>query len=408
MGAAGMAEAAPQWPHWRGPTRNGLSDETNLPLRWSTRENIAWKVPLSGRSGSTPIIWGDRIFVIVTEGARMELWCLDRRTGAALWKKPLGGGNRPTQKANMASPSPVTDGRSVWVLTGTGQLRRFDFDGNELWLRDLAREYGAFGLYHGYGSSPVLYDDAVYVQVLHGGTTSSPSYIMRVDKETGRTVWRIIRATNARGESKDAYTTPAIVRTSAGLELVVTGADCVTGHDLATGRELWRANGLNPGGSWDYRVVPSPVVLGDLIFASSRVRPLLAVRAGGRGDVTSSRRVWSTNFGADVPSPVSDGKYLYVIRDNGTLYCFDAQTGAEIYGGRRLRPGTYSSSLVLADGKIYATSEDGVTSVVKAGPQFEVLAENDLDGYTLSSLAISNGQIFLRTDYALWAIGPAR
>ena len=408
MGSAGMGFAAPEWPHWRGPTRNGLSDETNLPLRWSTQENIHWKVPLSGRSGSTPIIWGDRIFVNVTEGERIELWCLHRKTGAVIWKKPLGGGNRRTQKANMASPSPVTDGESVWVLTGTGQLRRFDPSGNELWLRDLAREYGAFGLYHGYGSSPLLHEDSVYVQVVHGGATSSPSYVMRIDKATGRTVWRVVRPTSASGESHDSYTTPAIVRTGNGLELVVTGADCITGHDLASGRELWRANGLNPNHSWDNRIVASPVVMGELVFVPSRVRPLLAVRAGGRGDVTASHRLWSTNFGPDVPSPVSDGKYLYVIRDNGILYCFEAQTGAEIYGGRRLRSGTYTSSLVLADGRIYATNEDGVTSVVKAGPQFEILAENDLDGYTLSSLAIANGQIFLRTDYTLWAIGQPR
>jgi len=405
---AQLAPAAPQWPHWRGPTRNGLSDETNLPLRWSTQENISWKVPLSGRSGSTPIIWGERIFVVVTEGQGIELWCLDRRTGAAMWKKSLGGGNRRTQKANMASPSPVTDGQSVWVLTGTGQLRRFDLNGNELWLRDLAREYGAFGLYHGYGSSPLLYEDAVYVQVVHGGSTSSPSYLMRVDKETGKTVWRVVRATDARGESLDAYTTPAIVRSGSGLELVVSGADCVTGHDLASGRELWRANVLNPNNSWGHRVVPSPVVMGELIFVPSKIRPVLAMRAGGRGDVTKSHLVWSVNVGSDVPSPVSDGKYLYVIRDNGILYCFDARSGQEVYGGQRLRSGTYSSSLVLADGKIYATSEDGVTSVVRAGPQFEILAENDLDGYTLSSPAISNGQIFMRTDFALWAIGQPR
>ena len=408
IGSVGSGLAAPDWPHWRGPTRNGVSDETNLPLRWSTQENIQWKVQLPGRSGSTPIIWGDRIFVIVTQGERIELWCVHRKTGAMIWKKSLGGGNYPTQKANLASPSPVTDGESLWVLTGTGQLRRFDFNGNELWLRDLTREYGAFGLYHGFGSSPVVFEDALYLQVVHGGVTRDPSYVMRIDKVTGKNVWRVLRTTSASGESKDAYTTPAIVRTGAGLELVVAGADCVTGYDLATGRELWRANGLNPNGSWDYRIVPSPVVLGDLIFVSSRVRPLLAVRAGGRGDVTTSHRVWSTNFGADVPSPVSDGKYLYVIRDNGTLYCFEALTGAEIYAGRRLRSGTYSSSLVLADGRIYATSEDGITSVVKAGPQFEILAENDLDGYTLSSPAISNGQIFLRTDTTLWAIGQPR
>jgi outer membrane protein assembly factor BamB len=177
---------------------------------------------------------------------------------------------------------------------------------------------------------------------------------------------------------------------------------------LATGRELWRANGLNPGNEGDYRIVASPVVLGEMVFVPSRVRPLLALRAGGRGDVTTSHRLWSASTGPDVPSPVSDGRYLYVIRDNGIMYCLDVQTGAQIYGGQRLPSGTYSSSLVLADDKIYATNEDGVTAVIRAGPRFEILAENSLDDYTLSSPAISNGQIFLRTDFALWAIGPPR
>jgi outer membrane protein assembly factor BamB len=408
MGSAGLCSAAPNWPHWRGPTRNGVSDETNLPLRWSTQENVHWKVTLPGRSGSTPVIWGDRIFVSVTENDTIELWCVNRGTGAVMWKAPLGGGNRPSRKANMSTPSPVTDGESVWVLTGTGLLRRFDFSGKEMWLKNVTEEYGRFGLNYAYGSSPLLFDDALYVQVLHGMRTDDPSYILRIDTSTGKTLWRVERPTDAIRESPDSYTTPAIVRTGAGLELVVSGGDCVTGHDLASGRELWRANGLNPDRERDYRLVASPVVVGELVVVPSRVRPMLAVKAGGRGDVTTSHRVWSNDFGPDVPSPVSDGRYLYVIRDNGILYCYDVQTGAEIYGGRRLPSGTYSSSLVLADAKIYATNEDGRTTVVRAGPQFQILAENNLDDYTLSSPAISNGQIFLRTDFALWAIGQPR
>ena len=396
------------WPHWRGPLHNGVSDEKNVPVRWSARENIHWKLALPGRSGATPIIWGGRIFVNVTDGGRIELWCVNQKTGAVMWKRPLGDGNRRVQKANMASPSPVTDGESVWVLTGTGQLRRFDFYGNEIWMRDITGEYGRFGLNWGYGSSPLLVDGAVYVQVLHGMRTDDPSYILRIDKETGRTVWRVERPTKAIRESPDSYTTPAIVKTKTGLELVITGGDCVTGHDLATGKELWRANGLNPRNSRSNRIVASPVVLDDLVFAPSRVRPLLAIRAGGRGDVTDSHRVWLTSYGPDVPTPVSDGTYLYILRDNGVMHCYDARTGAEVYGGQRVAPGTYSASLVLADGKLYATSEDGVTTVVKAGPEFEILAENSLDDYTLSSLAIVNGQIFLRTDSALWAIGRPR
>jgi outer membrane protein assembly factor BamB len=179
----------------------------------------------------------------------------------------------------------------------------------------------------------------------------------------------------------------------------------VTGHDPATGRELWRANGLNPDNDGSYRIVASPVVHGDMIYAPSRERPLLALKAGGRGDVTKSHVVWSFNNGPDVPTPVSDGTYLYVVNDRGIMFCLDAKTGKEIYGRQRLKPGTYSGSPVLADGKIYLTNEDGLTSVIKAGPVFELLAENDFDDYTLSSPAVSGGQIFFRTAKFLYAIG---
>jgi outer membrane protein assembly factor BamB len=308
----------------------------------------------------------------------------------------------------MSSPSPVTDGESLWVMRGNGLLRRLNFDGREIWLRDIQKDYGAFGILWGYGSSPLLYEDSLYIQVLHGMLTDDPSYVLRIDKMTGKTVWRVIRPTNAIRESPDSYTTPAIVRTKTGPELVVSGGDCVTGHDLATGKELWRLNGLNPENDPSYRIVASPVVLEDLVIVPSRERPLLVIRAGGRGDVTRSHRVWSTNYGPDVPTPVSDGKYLYIVRDNGVMYCYDARTGTEVYAGRRVKPGTYSASPIVADGKIYVTSEDGVTTVVKAGPQFEILAENNLDDFTLSSPAIVKGQIFIRTDSALWAIGQPR
>jgi outer membrane protein assembly factor BamB len=393
------------WPHWRGPDGNGVSAETGLPLSWSTTENVYWKADLPGRSGATPIISGDRIFVMVTEGGNLGLWALDRTTGSSLWKLPLGGGNESLMKGNRANPSPVTDGESLWVLTGTGLLRRLDMDGREIWLRDIQADHGTWGLLWGYGSSPVLRDGALYVQVLHGYYTDDPSYVVKLDAETGQTLWRVERPTAAIRESPDSYTTPAIIDTLAGSELIVTGGDVVTGHDLGTGRELWRADGLNPQNARDYRIVASPIVVDDLVIAPTRVRPMLVLRAGGRGDVTESHRVWSTDLGPDVPTPVTDGTYLYVLRDNGVVHCFDLRTGEEIYPRQRLPNGTYSASLVLADGRLYATSEDGITTVFRAGPEFEILAENDLEGYTLSSPAIANGQIFIRTDFALWAIG---
>ena len=205
-----------------------------------------------------------------------------------------------------------------------------------------------------------------------------------------------------------SWSTPTLLKNGTSTEVVITGGDVVTGHDPATGTEVWRANGLNPRNDGSYRVVASPVVHGDMIFAPSRERPLLALKPGGKGDVTSTHVLWSFNNGPDVPTPVSDGWYLYSINDRGIMYVLEAKTGKTVYGPQRLRNATYSGSAVLADGKIYVTDEDGVTSVVQAGPKFVLLAENDLGDYTLSSPAVSEGQIFVRTASFLYAIGQRR
>ncbi|HKE85899.1 MAG TPA: PQQ-binding-like beta-propeller repeat protein [Vicinamibacterales bacterium] len=400
--------AAENWPQWRGPALNGLSGEKNLPVKWSQTENISWKLPTPAWSGSTPIVWGDSVFLNVGDNNELSLWAIDRTKGTVRWKRPLGGGNRRMMKQNMSSPSPVTDGGLVWVMTGTGILKAFDFAGKEIWMRNIQQDYGRFGLQWGYASSPLLHEDSLYVQVLHGMHTDDPSYLLRIDKMTGQTKWRVVRLTQARFESPDAYTTPALLRYPGGTEIVITGGDVVTGHDPATGKELWRANGLNPRNDGSYRIVASPIVQGEMIFAPSRERPLLALKAGGRGDVTTSHVLWSFNNGPDVPTPVADGTYLYSINDRGILFCLDAKTGKTVYGPQRLRNATYSGSAVLADGKIYITDEDGVTTVLQSGPKFALLAENDLGDYTLSSPAISEGQIFVRTASFLYAIGQRR
>jgi outer membrane protein assembly factor BamB len=396
---------AENWPQWRGPSLNGVSTEKNLPARWTSEENIAWKLAMPAWSGSTPIIWGDRIFLNVAEANDLYLWCVDRTKGAILWKKLLGSGNVKMRKQNMSSPSPVTDGKTVYVMTGTGILKAFDFAGQELWLRDVQKDYGAFGLNWGYASSPLLFEDSLYVQVLHGMKTDDPSYVMRINRTSGKTMWKVDRPTAAIRESPDAYTTPALLRYGKTTEIVITGADCVTGHDPATGKELWRANGLNPDNDPSYRIVASPFVFNEIIYAPSRVRPLLALKAGGRGDISTSHLLWSTMNGPDVPTPVTDGKYFYIVNDRGIMWCLDAKTGSEIYGQQRLKPGTYSGSLVLADDKLYITNEEGLTTVIKAGPKFEVIAENPLNDYCLSSPAISDGQIFIRTATNLYCVG---
>jgi outer membrane protein assembly factor BamB len=406
------AKAEENWPQWRGPARNGISTETNLPVKWSRTENVAWTLAMPALSGSTPIVWDDRIFLNVADALpdtghapSLHLWCVDRARGTLLWQKPLGGGNHMQRKQNQSTPSPVTDGTNVWVMTGTGILKAFDFSGREIWSRDIQADYGRFGQNWGYGSSPLLHEDSLYVQVLHGMRTHDPSYLLRIDKATGKTKWRVERPTNARVESPDAYTTPALLQAGGTPEIVLTGGDVVTGHEIATGKELWRAGGLNPTDDPNYRIVASPVTFGDLIIAPSRERPMLVLKAGGRGDVTKSNLLWTFGSGPDVPTPVTDGTHVYVVNDRGIMFCLEARTGKEIYGRQRLRPGTYSASPVLADGKIYITNEDGVTSVIKAGTAFQVLSENEFDDYTLSSPAVSGGQIFFRTTKFLWAIG---
>ena len=404
---AGPASAG-NWPQWRGPHLNGVSTETGLPLRWTTTENVAWKLPLPDVSGATPIIWGDRIFLNVAEGGQLFLWAVNRTDGAVAWKRPLAGGDHKMRKQNMSSPSPVTDGQTVWVMTGTGILKAFTAAGDERWASDIQKDYGPFGLNWGYASSPLLVDGALYVQVLHGMKTDDPSYLLRIDGQTGKTVWRVERPTKAISESPDAYTTPTILRSGGRTDVVVSGGDIVTGHDPVSGKELWRVNGLNPDNHPFHRIVASPVPAGDLVFAPSRERPLLAIRAGGHGDISQSHRVWSFDNGPDVPTPVTDGTYFYTVNDRGIVYCLDAKSGRTLYGPQRIKPGTYSASPVLAGGHIYITSEDGITTVFKAGPKFEQVAENALNEFVLSSVAVSDGQIFLRSSAHLYAIGQRR
>ena len=441
--------AGDNWPQWRGPNLDGTTGETGLPTVWSETENVAWTLQVSEESwtGSTPIIWGDTIFLSVsyvergdagfgrgggrrgrgpggrggrgaqpppapptqtetqTESQIVELWRVNRRDGSVVWKRFLSDNDRQVRKQNMSSPSPVTDGEHVWVMTGTGWLRAFDFDGQELWARNISNDYWSFGLNWGFASSPLLHEDALYVQVLHGMRTDDPSYVLRVDKMTGETVWIVERPTSAQRESPDAYTTPALLQYDGGTEIVITGGDVVTGHDPETGVELWRANGLNPRNNGAYRIVASPLVVGNIIIAPTRVRPMLALKAGGRGDITTSHRIWSFDDGPDVPTPVSDGELLYVVQDNGVVHALDLSSGELIYTNQRIEPGTYSASPILADGKVYATSEDGNTTVYRTGRQFEILATNSLPGYTLSTPSAAGGHLYIRAGGILYAIG---
>jgi RNA polymerase sigma factor (sigma-70 family) len=283
----------------------------------------------------------------------------------------------------------------------------------EVWARDIQGDYGEFGINWGYASSPLLRGDALYVQVLHGMKTDDPSYVLKIDRMTGETIWHVERLTDAIRESPDSYSTPTWIEANGRAELIITGGDVVSGHDPETGREYWRADVLNPTNNASYRIVASPIAVGGLVIAPTRNNPMVAVRPGGSGDVADSHIVWSFAQGPDVPTPVTDGELLYIVRDNGVVFALDVQTGETVYGPVRLPAGTYSASPILADGKIYVTTEEeGTTTVFRAGREFEILSSNSLLGdcspYCLSTIAVSEGQIFMRTASFLWAIGERR
>lgn len=396
-------QAAADWPHWRGPRHDGTSAERGLPVEWGSDANLAWKLPLPGVSGATPIVSGGLVFLHVGDGPKLELWAVGAADGEVRWRRHLGDGNEVTRKQNLSSPSPVADGERVWVLTGTGVAAAFDHAGKALWRRDLQADYGRFGLMWGYASSPLRVDGALLVQVLHGMQTDDPSYLLALDAETGATRWRVERPTDARVEAPDAYTTPVLLTAQGRRELLISGADYLTGHDLATGKELWRVGGLNPGKEGNYRIVATPLAIGDRLYVPSRVSPLLALDVPRTGAPTVA---WSLERGTDVPSPVADAGRLYVVNDRGILRRFAADTGAELGEPLRLAGGSYSASPVLAEGRLYAINEAGVTTVVDlAGPEPKILAENALPGTALASPAISDGRIFLRTAEGLYCIG---
>jgi outer membrane protein assembly factor BamB len=436
-----FAAANDNWPQWRGPNGNGTSDSTNLPTVWNaqTGEGIAWKTELPSWSGSTPVVWGDSIFLTSpskTEGnakadgkagpggkggARNKpqdpggndllLLCLSKKDGGMRWHRVVDSGNeRIYNKQNNSSPSPVTDGKHVWVMTGNGVLTALDFEGKIVWKHNLQQEYGKFGLNWGYGSSPLLFDGKIIVEVLHGMRTDDPSYLVSYDGTSGKLLWWKERPTDAPNESPDSYSTPALAMVDGKPQIVVSGGDYVTGHDPRTGEEIWRSGGLNPNKNSNFRSVNSPVVADGMVYAGTRQKPVLALRIGGSGDVTEKNLVWkwTEDGGPDVPTPVTDGKYYYMVADNGIITCIDAKAGKQIYQHRLSVGSTIDSSPLLADGKLYITGENGVTVVLAAGPEYKELAHNELDGsWTMSSIAVSGRQLFLRTSTHLYCVGKA-
>ena len=410
------------WPQWRGPNFNGATDETNLPRRLSKQEQVLWKTPLPGRSGATPVVWGDSIFLPSPDAQkRLLLFCLDRATGAVRWQKPVGDGDRVIGKNNMASCSAVTDGQRVYALFGTSDLAAFDFQGNELWRQQLKREFGGFAHMFLYGASPLLFEGKLYVPLLqrnpptYGHAADAKperkSWLICLEPQTGKVLWAHERKTDALEEAMEAYTTPLPCPGPTGPQIVLAGADCVTAHRPDTGEELWRYPGLNRKKNTGGRIVPSPVAAAGLIFACGPKREMLAAIRGGSGVLSSNHLVWKTEqLIPDVSTPLAyQGKLFVLDGDRQVMTCYQPETGRQLWQGRLGIREIFYASPTGADGKIYCLSEEGTVVVLSAGDPFEVFSTTPFgEGPCRSSIVISEGRFYLRTASNLYCLREGR
>jgi outer membrane protein assembly factor BamB len=406
---------AENWPQFRGPTGQGISSEKNLPVSWTAQSNVVWKAEIPGEGWSSPIVWGDRVFVTsaTQSGAKCHVLCLDRKDGKVLWDKeifeqvPL----RKEGKNSYATPTPSTDGQRVYAAFGDGSIAALKFDGAIVWTNREVNFYSR----HGLGASPILYEGKLIMpfdgsnRVKEAGKwPENPpeerlgwqipwdkSFIAALDVNTGKRVW-----TGKRGMSRIAHATPIILREDGKEQLISLAGDVVQGFDPKTGARIWSAYAQGEG------LVPSPVTGDGLVFAASGFEKttLRAFRTGGSGDVTQTHIAWEQKKGVPTqPSLLYAKPYLYAITDGGVAACYKGDSGDIVWQERV--GGNFSASPLYADGKIYFLSEAGETTVIEAGPTFKILSRNPLDEKCQASPAASQGNLFLRTEKNLFCIG---
>ena len=386
------AGAEQNWPRFRGPTGQGLTSAKGLPITWDkSGKNIVWRAKVPGQGNSSPIVWGQRIFLTSSteDGTERSLHCFSADDGKLMWSrqapaKPPEPGVRG--KNGYASATPVTDGERVIAFLGSCGLVCHDFEGKLLWKYDAVD----FRTTHGVGSSPLLYQDSV---IFIHDQNQAASVFVALDKRTGKLLWKQPRA------KAMTWSTPVIVRVGDHDEIVFAGGATVKGYDPATGKELWSLAGPT------VEVVPTIVIGPDMLYSvSGRNGPTLALRPGGSGDVTQTHLVWrAVRGGPHVPSPLLLGGRLYTINDNGVAQCLDAATGKMIWHERI--DDLFSASPVEAGGLLYFPSESGITYVLRASDKFEVMATNDLGAGILASPAVVKNRMILRTQDELVCIG---
>jgi outer membrane protein assembly factor BamB len=406
--------SADNWPQWRGPTNNGLAEAKDVPAEWDDTKNVVWKLPMPGIGASTPCVWGDRLFLSSEDGPAVVALCVST-AGKELWKVRIGtapgkasGKRRINPEAHGATASPSTDGKHVWFFAGSGEVVCLDVDGKEKWKFNAQERYGRFEIQFGMHTTPALHQGKLYWQLMH----DDAQLVLCLDAATGNEVWKVDRPSDGRAENLHSYASPFVWNTPAGSVLVTHGNDYTIGHDLTDGKELWRVRDLN-GRVKKYdptlRFVASPVCTPDLlVIPTAKNGPVVGLKPTARGKIEtgSEHEAWRRASGTpDVPSPVVHDGLVYLVRERGSIQCWDAKTGKDVYEPQRLHNNIHRASPVYADGKVFATSRDGVVSVVKAGPKFELLAQNRLPDDLAASPVILDGRIYLRGFKHLYAIG---
>lgn len=397
---------AENWPQWRGPNNDGISPSKGVPTKWSETENIQWKIKLPGWGSATPAIWGDKIFLSSQDGDDLVLLCINK-AGKEVWRSKIGTGKHVYQarEGNDASPSPSTDGKHIYIMLGTGEVACFDFEGKTVWSFDAQQRYGKFNIQFGMHSTPVLYGDHLYLQIMH----TNQNIVVALDKFTGADVWKIKRESDGRAECLHSYASPFIWTDGDKAYLLTHGNDYTIAHSLKDGSEIWRLGDLNPKSNYNrtLRFVASPVATKDLIVVpTAKNGAVVGVKPDAKGNINAGGEgeMWRIPKGTpDVPSPLVYDGLVYLSGERGTLTCLDAKTGKEYYS-EKVKEALHRASPVAADGKIYLTSKPGTISVVQAGKELKILSQNVLKDSFTASPAISDGVIYLRGWDNLYAI----
>jgi outer membrane protein assembly factor BamB len=418
-----LGAAAENWPHWRGPYFNGSTTEKDLPVQFSKTENIKWVIELPGPSAATAIIWNDHVFVSSTDEKAKSLraLALDRKTGQVRWNQEVSPGFSQDNYSNFASPSPATDGQTVVFLYGNGELAGFDFSGKKLWSRSLQKDYGQFAYQWTYGASPTFYEGKVYLQVLHRnepvhgrGVADGKSYLLALEPATGKTIWKHDRPNEAQKESQEAYSTPIPFEYKGRKELLITGGDCISGHSIKDGAELWRWGTWNPTRISHWRLVPSAVAGDGVVLACGpKGSPIFACKAGANGNQDDSGLAWKSTdkaISSDVATPLFYKNRFYVLRgENRNFSRVVPETGKVEWSGELENRPKIESSPTAADDKIYFQNFKGEVFVVAAGDQFKLLNTvpmgDEGDDRLRASIAISQGNLFIRTGRKLYCVG---